>query len=535
MPTVGIVGAGAAAAAASFAIQRAAPGVEITVLEKSGGLCGRAATRRRDGVVYDYGANYVKSDDERVVELLAETLETEGLVDVTEPVYTFDEDGVVSPGRDANAHKWSYETGLTQIAKRLFGRTDATIHRRTRVETIRRDGDRWALVDADGGSWGPFDVLCLNPPAPQTAELLREAEWDDDRRTALREAVSAVPYRTIWTAVLGYPFRLDRPYYGLVNTDKNHAVGWISREECKGGHVPDSESVLIVQANHEWSTANYGRDPSKNVAELAELAADVVGDDRLSEPAWSDHQGWRYALAEGGVARDPLAAAEAADLYCLGDWVAGKHGFTPRSRMGLTWANGSLTRADPRVQLKTPSCVSGWERPIPLATHTPRMSRDRTRTRDRPADTSNGELDVELDLNDNRNRTGSRADPSSEPGFRERAAERAGRLFSPDTSLRHSSSPSSASSQPERCSRFPVPASSESSSRRSCSASSSRSADTPRRYWLERSPRPRAHSSISPSSRFSAVSGSRLRPSRAGSAPSPPALERTSVEISGMD
>ncbi|MFO7927490.1 MAG: hypothetical protein ACQET5_06770 [Halobacteriota archaeon] len=59
------------------------------------------------------------------------------------------------------------------------------------------------------------------------------------------------------------------------------------------------------------------------------------------------------------------------------------------------------------------------------------MSRDRTRTRDRPADASTDEFDVEFDLNDDRSRTGSRADPNAERGLRERAAERAGRLFSP--------------------------------------------------------------------------------------------------------
>ena len=334
MSTIGIVGAGAAAAAATLVVETAVPEAEITVLEKSGGLCGRAATRRRGDLVYDYGANYVKSDDERVVELLTETLGSEGLVDVTEPIYTFDESGTVSPGREPDGHKWSYEAGLTQIAKRLFGRTDASIHRRTRVETIRREGDTWALSDADGGSWGPFDILLLNPPAPQTADLLSDADWDDDRRAALREAAADVPYRTVWTAVLRYPFEVDRPYYGLVNTDKEHAIGWISREECKRGHVPAGESLLVVQAGGEWSRANYGRDPEANVAELADLTADIVGDDRLSEPAWTDHQGWRYALPEGSVRRGPLDSAERADLYCLGDWIPGE------GRVHAALANG---------------------------------------------------------------------------------------------------------------------------------------------------------------------------------------------------
>ncbi|MFQ3285150.1 NAD(P)/FAD-dependent oxidoreductase [Natronomonas sp.] len=350
MTAIGVVGAGAAAAAATLVVETAVPDADVTVLEKSGGLCGRAATRRHDDIVYDYGANYVKSDDERVVELLTETLDTDGLVDASEPIYTFDESGAVSPGREADEHKWSYESGLTQIAKRLFGRTDAEIHRRTRVATIRRenggegetpetgggngDDGAWTLVDADGESWGPFDVVLLNPPAPQTAELLADAEWDDDRREALRAAAAEVPYRAVWTAVLRYPFRLDRPYYGLVNTDKNHDVGWISREECKAGHVPDGDSLLVVQAGGEWSSEHYDRDPAENVAELAELTAGIVGDERLTDPSWTDYQGWRYALPEGSVRRGPLDSAESAGLYCLGDWVVGE------GRIHAALANG---------------------------------------------------------------------------------------------------------------------------------------------------------------------------------------------------
>ncbi|WP_435075430.1 NAD(P)/FAD-dependent oxidoreductase [Halorubrum sp. HHNYT27] len=324
MTEIGIVGAGAGAAAAAFAIDAAAPDANVTVFEKSGGLCGRAATRRHGDLTYDYGANYLKSDDERVVELMTETLDDEGLVEITEPVYTFDADGEVSPGRDADEHKWSYRQGLTQIAKRLFGPTDATVHRRTRIETVRRTDGRWELDDAAGETRGPFDVLLLSPPAPQTTELLRDADWESPVRDSLVEAAGDVAYRSVWSAVLQYPFPIDVPYYGLINTDKDHPVGWISREECKAGHVPDGETLLVVQANHEWSVAHYDDDPAANVAALAEHTAAVVGDDRLAEPAWSDHQGWRYALPESGVDRGPIDAARREDLHLLGDWVAGE-------------------------------------------------------------------------------------------------------------------------------------------------------------------------------------------------------------------
>ncbi|GAB7019659.1 NAD(P)/FAD-dependent oxidoreductase [Halostagnicola bangensis] len=332
---IGIIGAGAASAAAAYAIQQEAPNAQCTVLEKSGGVCGRAATRRADGRYYDYGANYLKDDDERVISLVTEQLETDGLTSVSGPIHVFDEDGTVSEGRAETERKLTYRTGITQLAKRLFGATDATVHRNTRIMAIRRDGEQWNLTDADGDRWGPYDRLLCNPPAPQTANLLREADWESERRDALLEAAQAVDYRTILTAVLGFEFELEVPYYALVNTDKHHEIGWIAREECKPGHVPDGESVLIVQANDSWSVERDDDDPTETVAELARLTADVVGDDRLEEPVWTDYHGWRYAQPERGVDRNAVESAEREGLYCLGDWVAGEGRLHAALRNGL--------------------------------------------------------------------------------------------------------------------------------------------------------------------------------------------------------
>lgn len=332
---VGIIGAGAAAAAATHVIDSAAPDADVTVLEKSGGVCGRAATRRRDGIRYDYGANYLKDDSDRVVDLVTETLDTDGLVSVTEPIYVFDGAGEVSPGRENDERKWSYREGLTQVGKRLFAGTDAAVHRHTRVEGITHADGEWRLTDTDGTTWGPFDAVLCNPPAPQSRELLRGADWDDPTRGDLVAALDDVEYRTIYTAVLGYEFRLDRPYYALVNPEKDHEIGWISREECKAGHVPDGETVLIVQAGHDWSVEHYDDSPSDNVDQLAGWTADIVGDERLVDPAWTDYQGWRYAQPENVVARGPLESAEDAALYCLGDWVAGEARLHAALRNGL--------------------------------------------------------------------------------------------------------------------------------------------------------------------------------------------------------
>ncbi len=320
MTSLCIVGAGAAGAGAADAL--ADTDIGVTVLEKSRGVCGRAATRRKNGCRYDHGANYVKDPDDRTTEFIR-GLGEEGLLDIAEPVWTFDAAGRITEGDARDDHKFTWTEGMTQLAKRLFARTDAEVKHGTRVAAIDREGERWSVVDTDGDGYGPFDALLLTPPAPQTAALLSDTRWDDERIPRLREAVGAVDYRTIRTYVLHYPFEQEQPWYGLVNVDKEHDIGWLSREECKEGRVPDGESLLVVQMSPEWSAEHYDDPLAESVDVVAEKVASLLGDPAFSEPDWYDDQGWRYALPDEGVS-DIVHEAEEEGLFFAGDWVAGE-------------------------------------------------------------------------------------------------------------------------------------------------------------------------------------------------------------------
>ncbi|SFR52017.1 NAD(P)/FAD-dependent oxidoreductase [Halogeometricum limi] len=320
---VGIVGAGAAGVGAAYALRDV--DAAVTIVEKSRGVCGRAATRRRRDCTYDHGANYVKDPDDRTESLLRD-LGEDGLVDVEAPVWVFDGDGDIEEGDDRDDHKWTWTEGLTQLAKRLLARTDADVRRDTRVESVERgDGaGTWTLTDTEGATHGPFDRLLVTPPAPQTADLLRSTAWGDDRLAAVTDAVADVEYRTIRSILLHYPFREDHPWYALVNVDDGHDVGWVSREECKDGHVPDGESLLVVQMAPDWSAKHYDDPLDEASAEAASLVSDLLSDDRYADPDWVDDQGWRYALPNGGVDAESVRVAEDAGLFFAGDWVVGE-------------------------------------------------------------------------------------------------------------------------------------------------------------------------------------------------------------------
>lgn len=324
---IGIIGAGVAGLGAALELD----GDDVTILEKDGNIGGRAATRHRHGCIYDHGANYITPDEE--FEAFIEDLDTEGLIDIETPVWTFDADGEISPGEDRDRRALTYEDGITEFPKRVLDRTDATLETDFRVETLAREGDRWRVGDGDDRERA-FDTLVCTPPAPRTAAIIGKADWNDPLRDDLASEIGDVPYRTIISAVLHYPFGIDRPYYALVNTDKDHAVSWLSREEEKPGHVPDGECLLIAQMAPDWSLERY-REPDDTIAaEAAGLVADLLEDERLADPDWTDLQRWRHALPDGSASDEVLARAAEHDLFFAGDWIAGE------GRVAAAFGNG---------------------------------------------------------------------------------------------------------------------------------------------------------------------------------------------------
>jgi predicted NAD/FAD-dependent oxidoreductase len=318
---IAVVGAGPAGAGVCYALRET--DATVTIFEKSRRVCGRAATRRNEGRRYDHGANYVKSGSDRVDEIITERLSTDGLVDIEDPVWTFDGSGTITEGEDRDDHKWTYEDGITQLAKRLFAETDAAVRLETRVGRLSHSGGKWWVLDEDGEDLGTFDAVVLTPPAPQTADILAATEWSDPLLFELEAALQSVSYRSIYSVILGYAFEMETPWYGLVNTDREHEIGWLSREELKTGHVPDGESVLVVQMSPDWTVDRFGDPKSEVIENAAALTADLLDDERLAAPEWTDTQRWRYALPNNGVDAELLREAEEHGLYFAGDWVVG--------------------------------------------------------------------------------------------------------------------------------------------------------------------------------------------------------------------
>jgi hypothetical protein len=325
MSRLAIVGAGVSGLAAAWALRDT--DIDITLFEKSRGFSGRAATRGGDGIRYDHGANYISIESDSVRRVLHEALPSDELVEVEGNVWTFDEFGVIEPGDpDSNADpKWTYRSGISTLGKLLAEQADAEVLRQTRVRRLDRTSPTWHVEDTEGMRFGPFDAVLLTPPAPQSRKIVADSAWAAPAKGTVESGLAAAAYQSQFTVVLGCSAPVERPdgCYALLNTDRAHPIAWLSFEEDKPGHVPEGQSVLIVQMSPEWTADHFDAGHDTLVAEVRPLVETLL-ETPLPPLEWSDHQRWRYALPTSAVDTEALREGEEAGLFFAGDMLVGK-------------------------------------------------------------------------------------------------------------------------------------------------------------------------------------------------------------------
>src|SRR6266508_3055554 len=145
MPDLAIIGAGVAGLAAARALRqrypdggKGRPGMAITIYEQNRELGGRVATRRREGYIFDHGAQNLRAPTPELVRLLTAELPADQLRDIGLPVWTFDGAGVLAEGDPAqNAEpKWIYRDGMDRLAELLGAGLE--VRREVHIRSFRR-------------------------------------------------------------------------------------------------------------------------------------------------------------------------------------------------------------------------------------------------------------------------------------------------------------------------------------------------------------------------------------------------------------
>jgi predicted NAD/FAD-dependent oxidoreductase len=224
---------------------------------------------------------------------------------------------------------------MNALGKRLA--EGLAVTREARVLAVRPADGGWE-VELEGGERRRVPRVVVTAPVPQALELLRGIALPDGMRADLE----AVAYAPCFAVLAGYP-DAPAPAWPGVRLPDHPDLAWIANDGAKR-YAGSDGTVLVLHATPAFTRRRYDDPPAAVVADLLRAASAVVP--WAARPAWTDHQRWRYALAE---APHPERALRVADgLVLCGDGFGGDGGGRLESAYlsGLAAAAALLGEAD---------------------------------------------------------------------------------------------------------------------------------------------------------------------------------------------
>ncbi len=317
--SVAIIGGGVTGLSVTFKLRDR--NIKTTVFEKSDTIGGRTATNKKNNCIYDYGANYFKTKKNDIKKII-KGLGLDGLVKIKKPIWTYNFKGQITKGKERDINRLTYKKGIQELAFRLYNKSDTKLYTSTTVKKIDKK-NKWIVCTEEKNY--KFDFILLTPQPPKIYELIKNTKKKDKLYYHLRDSLKNIRYNHIMTFIFHYPFRQQRPYYALINTDKKHSIGWISREESKQGHIPDGESILIIQMSSRWSKLNLNTSINKLKNQVTEKIVNLINNKKLKKPDWTDSKFWKNALPKNNkIDKQILREIEKDNLFFAGDTTINK-------------------------------------------------------------------------------------------------------------------------------------------------------------------------------------------------------------------
>lgn len=288
---VAVIGAGVAGLAAAERLRGA--GVKVTVFEKSQGVGGRVATRRRDGISFDHGAQYITAHTKMFMDEVRR-LQEAGCAEAW-----IDDKFVGVPGMTALAHE------LSRNIEVQFGR---------QIVRLRRDESGWVLEperQSDTQSTSDkYSAVILAIPAPQALGLAKTAGivWPELERP-------------VYAPCLAMMASFQRPVPSIPDLllPEDAVIAWIARNSSKPGREKSGEA-FVVHATPEWSRLYLSHDLEQIGDLLLEAFYQFAGD-RQKPNVLMGHR-WLYARVKNALG-DSCVWRPEVGLGACGDWCLG--------------------------------------------------------------------------------------------------------------------------------------------------------------------------------------------------------------------
>lgn len=301
---IAVIGAGVAGLSAARSLHD--QGHRVTVFEKSRGLGGRAATRRIGDIGLDHGAQYFSAEDPAFRRVVDAWIERGQVAPWRARIGRITSQGI-SASHDGR-ERFVAVPGMSGLG-RLLGE-GLPIQRQTRVAPPRFSAGRWRLRDERDSPLGGFDALVIAAPAPQAAELLRQAAPE------LAQQAERIRYLPAWAAMLRLDTADALPFDGLFFDIPE--LAWAARNGSKPGR---DGNTWVLHATATWSQAHLETDRGIAGRKLMLAFCNQTGIDPSGVELLGSHR-WLYSLVERPLDVGALWDGQRRLAVC-GDWCLG--------------------------------------------------------------------------------------------------------------------------------------------------------------------------------------------------------------------
>lgn len=285
-----IIGAGISGV--TLAQHLTAAGKRTLVLDKGRGVGGRMSTRRREGVRYDHGAQFITVRDERVQKMF-ERLVADGVV---REWFRASSDGLP---RFCGVH------GMSSIVAAVAAGSD--VRTSMEVASLEHDGTLWTVRCADGSNF-TANAIVSSAPVPQTVQLLSNGN------VVLNERVYAVLATITYEHCIASLVRTTSPHD--VRAVAHPDIAYIGDNSDKG--ISESPAYTI-HATPQFSERMWDADRS----EVAKHLAACVFGGALEGVTDIDVHAWKFSRPITTTETTFLRAVDHPPLIVIGDAFGG--------------------------------------------------------------------------------------------------------------------------------------------------------------------------------------------------------------------
>ncbi|MEI6082467.1 MAG: FAD-dependent oxidoreductase [Verrucomicrobiota bacterium] len=340
MHDVAIIGAGLSGLSAARHLS--ASGLDVIILEKSGGLGGRAATRRVDlpdgsPLPVDHGAQFFTARDPLFRRQVDEWLSKGICFEWATGFHTWDGVALHPSDKQWEAPRYACREGMSALGRDLA--TGLHVKKDFRVGSVVREREGWLLSPMNPASEDPIHVRALfcSAPVPQSLELFREHLAEEERR--LLGTIAFGPCLAVMAFFSGTPIIPD--WKGIQVRDPESPISWIAWDSSRRPQGSPSGS-FVLHASAEFSAREGLSTEQGKKAAVEELLRDGarIAGSWMGKPSSTVVHLWRYAIPLGaGVEGGFLRSANDDKLYLIGDGLQG-------GRVEGAWLSGLKAARD---------------------------------------------------------------------------------------------------------------------------------------------------------------------------------------------